>query len=301
MRKEILKLIKEGKKDYDKASQRAELLKQNKVFQDELRGIKKRLGKEFFELMNVDVKELAKISKDNALLTLDYPKINFLELDIPIDETEGLHYQALFYGDYRNDPISEIEQDSFFKSPDLNTVLVYEEYLESIRTKIKSKFRVLERYSERWAEFCSKWDIDVGWDGKLSSLSQFQGEFVNIQRNFDDPNWPISIKIGAYTTIDDIKKRWPTIETMQRSVYERVPKSRNFGRDFCWYRLKKEYGFSYGKIAKLWIKHCPEDINLLVIKRIKREERKELGEEDALELLEEITAVPTLGFKIAAT
>jgi len=287
--KKILKRIKESKKDYDKASQKAELLKKNKVFQDELRGIKKRLGKKFFELGNLDIKELTRIFENNVLLTLDYPKINYLELDIPIDEAEGLHSQAQFYGDYSDDPISEIEKDSFFNSPDLNTVLVYEEDLESIRTKITHKFRVLERYSEKWMEFCSKWTIDLSWDGKLSSFSRFQGELVNIGWNYKDDDWPIYIKIGAHTTLDDIKVRWHKVETMQRHIYERVQKSSNFGRDLCWFDLKKEYGLSYGKIAKLWIKYCSEDVDFLVIKRIQRKkERKELRKEDALELLEEI-------------
>lgn len=49
MEKEILKLIEKSIKDYDKKSQRAELLERNEKFREELKEISIKLGKQFFK------------------------------------------------------------------------------------------------------------------------------------------------------------------------------------------------------------------------------------------------------------
>jgi len=56
MEKEILNLIKKSKKNYDRPSKRAELLKRNKKFIEELREIYSQIGKQFFKLQREYVK-----------------------------------------------------------------------------------------------------------------------------------------------------------------------------------------------------------------------------------------------------
>jgi len=292
--KEILKRIEESKKDYDKNAQRAELLKRNKTFLNELEGIKKRLGNKFFELKKVDIKKLTKISNDNLLLKLDYPKENIFKSEVPLEEVNSAYLHYLYYGEYNGyNPKVAIEKDYYFDSPDLNTVLVYDEDLDSIRTKIICKSGIIEKYMEKWIEFCTKWHTDVDWDGKLSSLSKFQNPLVSIGTDYRNLDLPIHINIGPWTSWKDIKDRWDDIEILKEMVSTKPQKSQNFSRDLCWYDLNKKLKLSPGKIAKLWIEHCPKDIDLLVIKKIKRAER-ELSEEKASELLEEIRGDPTM-------
>jgi len=176
MDKEVLKLIEESKKPFHIENQRAELLKRNEMFLKELEGRSKRLGKEFFKIKELSRENLEELSKDNILLKLDYPKVKIMQIDCPVEEAKYANILSAYYGydSDRYDPISEIEKDSFFESRDIDTILVYDEDLDNIRTKIEFKLTVLDGYKEEWKRFCIKWHINNKWNGDLSNLSEYQ-------------------------------------------------------------------------------------------------------------------------------
>jgi len=67
MDQEILKRIKESKRDYDRKSQYVELLKRNEIFLSDFEGVRNRLGKEFFKVKNLCLRNklLTKLSGAN--------------------------------------------------------------------------------------------------------------------------------------------------------------------------------------------------------------------------------------------
>jgi len=297
MNKDVLRRIKESKKDYDKKTQRAALLKRNKNFLNELEGIKKRLGNEFYKVKDVYVHKLKETSNDNILLKLDYPKANIIISEKPLEDVDAAYLEYHLYRGFDGyNPRAAIKDDSYFKnSPDLDTVIVYDEDLNSLQTKIICKFQVLRAYVEKWIEFCAKWQIDSSWGGELSTLSKFQNPLVSISINYRNLGLPIQINIGTWTSWEDIKQRWHEIELIKRTSFSKPKKkSQVFSRDLCWYDLNKKFKLSPGKIGKLWIKHRPEDVDLLVMKRVRRDEKNELSEEKASELLREIKIDPAM-------
>jgi len=216
--KEILKRIEESKKDYDKKTQRAQLLIRNKQF----------------------IKELKETPADFV-----------------VDSEDRLKFKT--------------------KKIDLGGVDVY------INVESFSKFK----------NFCLRWHIHPTWDGNIDTLSEFIKDspeiicepvnylLVNGHIYFPDKeivrpegleriNY-LYIKVDAWTSLEDIKKIWPRIEEFQRTIFSyKAELKSNFSRDLCWYDLKTTHNLSYGKIAKLWIKHFHEDIDLLVIRRFKK-------------------------------
>lgn len=297
MDKEILRRIEESKRDYDKNHQRAELLKRNKMFSNEFEGISKRFGNEFFKVKNLSYNKLSKISYDNILLKLDYPKIKFLVPSSIYKKKGGAeeYFKIKIQGDLKDSGDVQglnIEEDSFFQKKNLD--LIYEKKTRKIDKIIKYKNRVLERYKKEWEEFCHRWGIDPKWNGNLSRLSKCLRSLVGIWVMDYGYQKPIAIIIGPWTTLEDIKNNWKDIEKLQKEICFKEEQSSNFNRDLCWYDLKREFKLSYSKIAKLWIENCPEDIDLLVIKRIRRKEKVELGDEVALELLDEIKSDSSL-------
>lgn len=297
MKQVIHKLIEKSKKNYDKKTQRAALLKRNKNFLNELEGIKKRLGNEFYKVKDVNVNKIKEFSNDNILLKLDYPKANIIISEEPLEKVDAAYLEYHLYGGFDGyNPRAAIKDDSYFKNfPDLDTVIIYDEDLNSLRTKIICKFQVLRAYVERWIEFCAKWQIGSSWGGELSTLSKFQNPLVSISINYRNLGLPIQINIGPWTSWKDIKQRWHEIELIKRTSFSKPKKkSQVFSRDLCWYDLNKKFKLSPGKISKLWIKHRPKDVDLLVIKRVRREEKNELSEEKASELLREIKIDPAM-------
>ena len=310
MDKEILKLIEKSKKDYEKNSQRTELLKRNQKFFKELKKISQRLRKEFFKLKELSKEELLKNSNDNILLKLDYPKIKFMpHIREYILESYRHDYEfASLWGTegFVDDVLDEnfmmtkfligiefgLERDPFFDS--LNLDFLFQDPPKNVYEIILCKHRVFQRYRRGWTYFCSKWHIDPKWNGKLSNLSKLLSPLVSIGMDYGNPDFPININIGPWTSWKDVKQRWGDIELLKQTSFTIPKKSPHFNRDLCWYDLKKKYKLSPGKIAKLWIIYCPEDIDLLVIKRVKREEKIELNEEKASELLEEIKTDPAM-------
>lgn len=275
MEKRIKKLIETSKKNYDPKGQRVELLKRDETFLSELEGIKKRLGEEFFKILKEDINQFRKKSKNNILYQMDYPKTEIFESDVPIEEVEDAYSYYLIHGEYDGyNPKAAIKRDSFFDGADLNTVIVYEVDLNDTRTKIECKCIVLERYREKWVEFCRKWNIYSAWDGKLSSLYKYQLPFVMIQFNEEDVHFPIQIKMSAWANKDDLNKKWDEVEEIKKSIFDKRKKSEQiFGRDLCWYDLNKNPKFNKSprEIAKLWEEILQEDVELLTLEYEKKQ------------------------------
>lgn len=162
---------------------------------------------------------------------------------------------------------------------------------------------------EEWSSFCARWHISYAWDRKINSLNKFIEKTVAIVDDIDFETYEgmLYLRIDAWTNLEDIRAIWPEIEKMQKKYFVlKAEKRINFGRDLCWYDLHIKYKLSHREIAKLWEEKYPEDIDLLVIKRIKqisetmrdikeyinKEQLKELeGRElDDQELLREIKA-----------
>lgn len=274
MEKEILKRIEEGKKDYDRKSQYVNLLKRNEMFLTEYNGIMKRLGKEFFQVKKISKRKLEKISEDNILIKLGYPEINFFaqskynELKSNKERYEIIKIKGKKFIHDTFQELNEIEKDPFFTGRDLD--LIYEKKTKKIDKIIRYRNEILNKYKDAWNEFCLRWGISPGWSGNLTKLSKHVRSSIELCLDDNDYHFPIMIKIGTWTTFDDIKKKWKEIEGIQKEFYFKLEMSSNFSRDLCWYDLRKNFKLSYGKIAKLWIENFPEDIDLLVLPRIIR-------------------------------
>lgn len=226
MDEQILNRIKKSKREYDKKTQRAELLIRNKQF---IKGLKK----------------------------------------TPADF------------------VVDFEDRSKFKTKKISVdgVDLY------INVESFSKFK----------KFCLRWHIYSTWDGNIDTLSEFIKDspeiicepvnylLVNGRIYFPDKEIIRSedleginylyIKVDAWTSLEKIKEIWSRIEEFQRTIFNyKAELKSNFSRDLCWYDLKTKFNLSYGKIAKLWIKHFPEDIDLLVVKKFKKDNEESLKE-----------------------
>jgi len=291
LKKEILKRIEENKKDLDKKSQRAELLIRNEKFQEELNKFINWLpdtNKFFAVKMKYPGsqylrKGILRISKNNILIKLKYTK-----------------YKHKYWIKKENKDLNE--------TYNFMTKYLQKEYKESKDEKYKLELEIDHRvkayreHFEAWEKFCERWHVKSGWDGKLENLNKFMRNPVEIyyntmtdRHNFEDASkWAFFLRINAWTTLEDIKDRWGTIERIQRKILGKPEKKANFSRDLCWYDLYKKYNLTPKQIAELWTKKCPEDIDILVIRRIKKIEKEQLSEEDELELLKEIKTDPNL-------
>lgn len=277
MDKEVLKLIEKSKKELDKKSQRVELLKRNEMFLNELNGIFKRFGKEFFKVKKISKKKLVKISADNILLKLDYPKVKIKPI-IPHKKPESeidyvqVRFLAEVYGYTEEDlyydyDYFEPEKDSFFKCNNLD--VIYGKEPDDIRQIIWNKRKVLNKYKEKWEELCKRWHIDSAWNGNLNNLSKFQMALIEISINEKDIYQPINIRISAWTSKEDLEKRWNEVQEIQKEMGDKEEMSSNLVRDLYWYDLKKK-GKSYGEIAKLWIDNLPEDIDSFIASTVQK-------------------------------
>jgi len=289
----VRNMIDEGPLDYDPESQRAELLKRNKTFLQELEGIRNRLGNRFFELYSFleGMSKLKKATSNNVLLIEDWPKPSIIETERDYESIAQGHIEHLFKGDTgRECEICEIPRDSYFRGDrDLNAVLISEGEHRSKEALLKMKWIVLDRYISKWWEFCNKWNIDGKWEGKLSTLPEFMNPLVTIDENTKNPYLPICINIGPRTSLRDLQEKWPDIERIQKALPTVAPaKSQNFWRDLLWYDLNKKYKQSAGNIAQYWAEKFPKEIDFLAIKSARREAGIELTEDDTRELLYDI-------------
>lgn len=238
MDQKIKELIEKSMEDFDRDTQRYELLLRNKNFSKELKDTKKKLGGDiFFKVRDIRFFEImSDLSKKNILLIHDYPKN-------PIDKS--------------------------VKSHPINSMPTF---------AITQKLKILqEEYIPLWETFCKRWHISSEWDGNMSSLrGNLKGPVeLQIVENKEKGVSAIIIKIDNWTIRDDIHEIWGEVEKYQNEIWKKEEKRTNFARDLCWYDLSKKYGLKLTEIAKIWIDKFPDEIDILVIRRIKKEIDKE--------------------------
>ena len=255
----IKTLIRFYKKDFDKIIQRSELLKRNKFFLEEYQGFKQRVGKLFFKVKNLDDKETITLKKDNILLKLDYPPVDYRK--ISHSKNININRYAKLYG------------DRYFKYA-LNLDIAIYNPPANIEEGILNKQEVLRRYINKWEDFCERWDIKCKWNGDIQNLEKYLREPVEIYRDNDLNILKFSyfIRINQWATIEDVRAKWSKVEKLQKEFWSRGKKEfrTNFGRDLIWHDLAKKYNLQPSQIAGIWIKNFPQDIELLIIRRFKK-------------------------------
>jgi hypothetical protein len=144
-----------------------------------------------------------------------------------------------------------------------------------------------------WSIFCRRWNIMPEWDGELRSLGDYMEpplEFFWVEGS-EEISPALIMRINEWTTLNDIKGVWGQVEELQNELWRKQEKRTNFARDLLWYDLSRKYGLKYVEIAKLWNEYHPEDIDLLIMRRMKEKIKKEDLQGKALtdsELLKEI-------------
>jgi hypothetical protein len=86
----------------------------------------------------------------------------------------------------------------------------------------------------------------------------------------------VLLRINNWTILQDIRGIWKKVEKYQNALWKKQERKTNFARDLCWYDLSKRQGLKLKEIAELWDSEFPEEIDLLVIRKIK----KEIAEKD---------------------
>ena len=294
-----------GKINFDKNRQRAELLKLNDIFLNELKGIKNRLGKKFFETRMEEIPEAAQESPrsfyeygDQLISNSDFTEVRIIisELEFiegpnsepinryyrpdPIEMFPGGPLIGLEPGAGIQDPRLEVElpKDPHFNGTLLEAVIVdiNDVNLDEIRNPkflLDCKKTIFKRYSDKWQEFVMKWHISSDWNGELEYLSFHSLPSLMIEIDHKNQNLPIIIRLGAWATLDDIKKSWPTVERqMDEARLYRERESDNFLRDLTWYRMNKDEEMSPAAIAQFWAARFSKEIDLETIEKITRDD-----------------------------
>jgi len=294
----------QSKISFGKNRQRAELLKLNEIFLKELSGIINRLGEKFFKLNEEEFPALALESPetfftygDDLISSSDFlkPKIiihDLIWLEGPNSEPQSIYYlpdtSEISPGEpvfglepgNRYEPTFEIDppKDPYFDGFPLEVVTVSRNDKDFDRIKepeflFRCKKKVFERYCIKWIEFLEKWHISCNWDGDLDNLHLHSLPSVIIERDNKYKNLPIVIRLGAWATLNDLKKTWPTVERLMKEArLYRERESDNFIRDLSWYRMNKEEGMSPAKIARFWADKFPKEIDREIIEKITRDD-----------------------------
>jgi hypothetical protein len=289
--KKISNILKRYRKNLNKNIQRAELMSRNKMFLEESSGISKRLGKLFFVVKDIPDKELR-----NTLLRLDYPKVvsllDLMEKDDTYFEDRNLNTicrggssDALTAGlgdrQQFSSPIKERKErkerkelKELLQSNIANMVAFLRDspYIpENENDMFEAKCFVLQKYKNKWKQFCDRWHIKYEWNGKLRSLVKYLRNPVEISfdtKEFKSIFW---LHITRWTTLEDVRAIWGKVEKLQNWLWGKGEGRTNFARDLCWYDLHKECGLKPKQIAELWAKKHPEDIDVLVVRRIRKD------------------------------
>jgi len=286
-----------AKINFGKNRQRAELLKQNELFLEELSGIKNRLGETFFRLKHEEIDELGprafRAARRDAL-----SKSDFAEPTVVIEdwfcEEHGSEFGTPIYsrpgtpteGDGLPESEVDIGRDPFFDCEHLDVVAVdrrdYDadpELLGRPAFKSRCKEKVFERYLAKWDEFLNKWHISINWNGDLQYLHVHSLPSVIVERDEKNHNMPVIIHLGAWATLEDVKEAWVTVEEIMKEARifrERESEDKIFIRDMIWFRMNKEDATSPSKIAHFWAEKFPKEIDLEVIEKV-------TGNEDTFE------------------
>jgi hypothetical protein len=271
----------QDKINFGKNRQRAELLKLNEVFLKELSGIKNRLGEEFLKFIEDVDNSFPRDYREDLL------KSNFAEPKVVISHSfsdeHGNEGEVFYLPGTRIEgdgfPESEVyEEDSYFKGQPLEWVVVpeYELFNTNIddpKFRFRCKEKVFIRYISKWFGFLTKWHISHLWNGDLEYLHVHSLPSISIEIDRDNQNLPIRICLGAWATLEDLKREWPNVEKLMKD--ERIYREResdNFLRDLIWYQLSKNEAMSPLKIAHFWAKKFPKEIDLEAIEKVTKDE-----------------------------
>jgi hypothetical protein len=282
----------QNKISFGKDRQRAELLKQNAVFLNELERIKNRLGKSFFKLFDLEIDDLDILKE--TLFQSDFAEpVILISTMVPDEHSNSpkfLYYTPGTPKDIDGWPeeIVERKEDPLFEGLPLEWIIVSEEELEYKRPGIpalgmaglatpefisRSKSRIFNRYWKEWSSFLERWHISTNWDGDLKYLHVHALPSVIIELDRKNYNLPVIIRLGAWATLEDVKENWATVERKMKEVHiYRERESESFPRDQIWYRLNKEEMMSPSKIAQFWAGKVPKEIDLEVIEKVTRDE-----------------------------
>jgi len=241
MEKAVFKILNAYKEPWDRNTQRAELLKRNANFLKELENVKEELGGDlFFKVRNISFNEIMMDkTRENILLKNDYPK----------------------------NPIYRLDKKCWEKL--------------RIGQDIIKRYTILEReYKPKWKEFCIRWHIEPKWNGNISSLKKFMRPPLLLHRVEDNKRGisTIILTIDNWTINKDIRDAWHEVEKYQNIIWKKQEKRTNFMRDLCWYDLSEKCGMKPKQIAELWVQKFPEEIDLFVVRRMKKEIEKEKKE-----------------------
>lgn len=250
--KQIQKLIKTYKKQINKTIQRSELIKRNNLFNEELTGFINRVGETFFEVHPLK-NEIFKQSEDNILLKLNYPQEDFSDKSF-------------------SDPNVEIKEDRYWKSF-ANLDAPISNPANTLRKRIHNKINIFQSYKRQWNIFCKRWHIEDTWNSDIDTLTNYARENIEIYKDWDPllQKASLLISINEWTTLDDIKNKWAKIENYQYIYLGKKEQRPNFARDLIWYDLSTDYNMTPSEIANLWNKYYPEDIDILVTRRFRKD------------------------------
>jgi len=251
--KQIESLVKSYKKQIDKTVQRSELLKRNTLFNQELTGFINRVGNAFFQVFEIDRKILEEEKEDNILIKLDYPKEDFSDTFQPGSK-------------------KKVKKDRYWKN-NINLDRATCNPPKNLSERIFNKKEILNHYQWKWAELCNRWHIEDTWNGDLNTLEQHARQNVEIYDDWEHNTQKnsILIKINEWATLDDIKSVWSEIEILQNEFWGKKERRSNFTRDLIWYDLSTQHKMTPSNIATLWNIQHPKDIDLLIIRRFRKE------------------------------
>ena len=128
-----------------------------------------------------------------------------------------------------------------------------------------------------WTFFCRRWSVMPEWDGDLKTLDKYMEPPIELFwiEGTEVASPALIMRISEWTTLNEVKKVWGQVEDLQNQLWRKQEKRTNFSRDLLWYDLSKEYRLKVSEIAKLWEEYHPEDIDLLVTRRMKDKISKE--------------------------
>ena len=264
------------KKDFDINTQRAELLLRNRNFQIEYDSV-------------MDITRLDR----------------FAERDESVREFKHTHSIRYFLENWK-DLLGKISVENFSKELSEKSQLD-ELNSESYPAIVRAQFEPLGLGNlpvdlqqhiltclKEWGYFCERWGIKSDWDGVETTLKDHLKFAVEVIYKPGEDDWhpQLLIKITEWTTINDVKSIWNKVETCQNLMSKKLEKKTNFTRDLCWYDLNKELGLKPRQIAEIWIEKYQEQIEELVVRRMRKEIEQDTKREwpDDQELL---TAIKT--------
>lgn len=262
MDREVYNRIRRYKRDFDISAQKAELLRRNRKF---LKELEKKLNwtrlDGFREEFQEQVKEFRETWTNRYYLKIRKELFGKLKK--------------------RRSKIVEkiIDKNSVEEIGSKDITAMFHRFIDDEveeESRIELKFHYQGRILD-WDKFCKKWNIHHEWDGDLNTLNDYLKPPIELLhvKGGDDFAPSLLLKITEWTTLNDVKDIWGTVEKYQKKMGKKWEKRTNFTRDLCRYDLAKEHGLKPRQIAEIWIEEFPDEIDILVARRMKKKIHKE--------------------------